>query len=243
MPIKIEGKITGYKVITNTTGVENINVVTPEEVLIKGTPCVTVEPIVKNTVLSRPEKLFGATFKIKVPQHYDHGIFITLNHSYEDGLALPFEIFINTKNKELNAWLESIGVTLTTLFRSRVCIKHLLDEYRTIQDSKGGYRGKVKSWEEKPKYYTSILGELADVIEHWLGILEEMNEKAGEEAANFFLSLKEEAPATSYVNEEPPLPENDYPPSATVCPTCSAKAVVLMDGCGVCLECSYSKCS
>jgi hypothetical protein len=31
-------------------------------------------------------------------------------------------------------------------------------------------------------------------------------------------------------------------PGATVCPKCSAKALVIMDGCATCLSCGYSKC-
>jgi hypothetical protein len=33
-----------------------------------------------------------------------------------------------------------------------------------------------------------------------------------------------------------------FPPSATMCHKCSAKAIVLMDGCATCLNCGYSKC-
>jgi hypothetical protein len=33
-----------------------------------------------------------------------------------------------------------------------------------------------------------------------------------------------------------------FPPSATMCHKCSAKAVVIMDGCATCLNCGYSKC-
>jgi hypothetical protein len=33
-----------------------------------------------------------------------------------------------------------------------------------------------------------------------------------------------------------------FPPSATLCPKCSAKATVIMDGCATCLSCGYSKC-
>jgi len=230
---KIDSKIVGYKVLSNNTGIDSLVVATDSNVILQGTPCVTVEPITKDTVLSRPEKLFGATFKIKAPTHYEHGIFITLNYNYEEGNAIPFEIFFNTKNRELIAWLETVSLTVTTLFRTRTDISHLLEEYRTIQDSKGGYRGRVKAWEEKPKYYTSILGEIADVIEHWLDILETMNYPARAEVL----------PATSYINEEPPLPESNYPANATVCPTCNAKAVVLMDGCPTCLECGASKCN
>ncbi len=33
-----------------------------------------------------------------------------------------------------------------------------------------------------------------------------------------------------------------FPPSASMCHKCSAKAVVMMDGCATCLNCGYSKC-
>jgi hypothetical protein len=34
----------------------------------------------------------------------------------------------------------------------------------------------------------------------------------------------------------------DAIPGASVCPKCSAKALVIMDGCATCLSCGYSKC-
>lgn len=227
--VKIDKRITGYKVLSNNTGVENVIITTNETPIAIDTPCIRVEPITKDTVLARPERLFGATFKIKAPTHYEHGVFITLNYNYEEGNAIPFEIFFNTKNRELIAWLETVSLTVTTLFRTRTDISHLLEEYRTIQDSKGGYRGRVKAWEEKPKYYTSILGEIADVIEHWLDILETMN-------------YPEILPATTYANEETSSPEGNYPPNTVTCPSCSAKAMVLMDGCLTCVQCAFSKC-
>lgn len=33
-----------------------------------------------------------------------------------------------------------------------------------------------------------------------------------------------------------------FPPSATICHKCSAKALVILDGCATCLNCGYSKC-
>jgi len=243
---KLEGKIVGYKVLSNTTGVD-VTVVTPKNPVAADTPYIRVAPITKDTVLERPERLFGSTYKIKAPTFYDHGIFITLNHIYEEGVATPFELFFNTKNRELGAWLETVSLTVTTLFRTRADINHLLDEYRTIQDSKGGYRGKFKSWEEKPKYYTSILGEIADVIEHWLETLEGTNNLKENFIPNIndFLGSAEAMlfPATAYVNEKPTFQEDSYSANAATCSKCGAKAVVLMDGCHTCLGCGDSKCN
>ena len=33
-----------------------------------------------------------------------------------------------------------------------------------------------------------------------------------------------------------------YPASATLCPSCHTRAVVVMDGCRTCLACGASKC-
>jgi hypothetical protein len=33
-----------------------------------------------------------------------------------------------------------------------------------------------------------------------------------------------------------------FPPTATLCPKCSTKAVIIMDGCATCLNCGQSKC-
>jgi len=50
---------------------------------------------------------------------------------------------------------------------------------------------------------------------------------------------------------EPPLAEDAessdpdapaFPATATLCPKCSAKAVIIMDGCATCLSCGHSKC-
>jgi hypothetical protein len=33
-----------------------------------------------------------------------------------------------------------------------------------------------------------------------------------------------------------------FPPGATLCNKCNAKATIIMDGCATCLNCGYSKC-
>jgi hypothetical protein len=52
------------------------------------------------------------------------------------------------------------------------------------------------------------------------------------------------APADEHPNESIAVTGEgaSFPPSATMCHKCSAKAVVIMDGCATCLNCGYSKC-
>ena len=235
----IKSKIIGYKVLSTDIKedghYEPIQVITEEQKAHPEISSITVEPIFQDTVLQRPELLFGSTYKLKFPQVPnlpEHAIFLTFNHTYILGKAVPFELFFNTKNKELVAWLETISLTLTTLFRTGTDITHLLEEYRTIQASTGGYRGKLKKWEEKPKYYTSILGEIADVIEYFLRQLEELNKE------DLTAEGRVERLSTSVLAEEPV-----YPPHAILCTKCQTKAAVLLDGCYTCLNCGDSKCN
>jgi hypothetical protein len=113
------------------------------------------------------------------------------------------------------------------MFRLQIDISFLLEEYRTIQDPKGGYRGKRVWLRDKPKYYTSLLGEFADVIEaHLLGLT---NSTAVEEPG---------------IVREVALPVNEIAitKSAGICPSCKSSNTALMDNCLTCLDCAYSKC-
>jgi hypothetical protein len=47
---------------------------------------------------------------------------------------------------------------------------------------------------------------------------------------------------TMVVPIEPAAESNGFPPTATMCAKCSARAVIIMDGCATCLNCGYSKC-
>ena len=54
--------------------------------------------------------------------------------------------------------------------------------------------------------------------------------------------VSEAAPAAHQEDIEVTGDGVSFPPSATMCHKCSAKAIVIMDGCATCLNCGYSKC-
>ena len=66
------------------------------------------------------------------------------------------------------------------------------------------------------------------------------------------MSVPGKGPAAALAAPPAPAPREEdvevtgegasFPPSATMCHKCSAKAVVIMDGCATCLNCGYSKC-
>jgi ribonucleoside-diphosphate reductase alpha chain len=139
--IKINKKITGYKIAYNDVEVKPQKMIT----------------------LNRPETVSGVTYKIKQPLMYEHGIYLTINSIELEGKTIPFELFFNTKNVEIVPYLNLMALTLTTLFRNKIDITHLLVEYNTIHDIRGGYRAKSING-EKPKWFNHIIGEISDVI-------------------------------------------------------------------------------
>lgn len=225
---KITQKIVGYRVKSEST---------IEELPIGST--ITILPPSK---LDRGDVLHGNTYKVKQPLYWEHGFYLTINNTVVKGRLLPFEIFITSKNSECLPLLEVLSLTLTSMFRLQIDIAYLLDEYRTIQDPKGGYRGKKVWLGEKPKYYTSLLGEFADVIQFHL---ENMNlEKAYpelEDVPNF--PSEAELTAVDQTYMEVLAEKGTDIPGAIECPVCHSVSYVLMDGCRQCVECSHSKCS
>jgi len=130
---------------------------------------------------------------------------------------------------ELVPLLQVVGLTLTTCFRSLIDITHLLEEYKTIQDHRGGYRAKVKSWQSKPTYYTHILGEIADELYNYMSMLN-----------------TEKVTISNVVQEKVTSDSKDsckYPDSSQLCPVCGEKALIKVEGCNQCLACNYSKCN
>lgn len=170
--------------------------------------------------LARPKVLLGATYKIKNALQASHGIYMTVNHTEESGLVLPFELFLNTKNVDLQPMMQVLSLTLTTMFRTRTDISHLLQEFKTIQSDKGGYWS--RTFFPKPRYYTHLVGEIADVLEQHLASLNKEHEIEEIEA-----EAPLEAPAFSSVG---------------VCPECSSENTGRVDGCFTCRDCGYSKC-
>ena len=230
-PVRIGSKIVGYGVRKPGDGTEDVK---------PGPPPVDV--IHMHETLERPQKLVGSTYKLKTPDHVSaHAMYITindivLNEGTEHELRRPFEVFINSKNLEHYQWIVALTLIMSAVFRKGGDVTFLVDELRSVFDPRGGY------W-NKGKYVPSIIAEIGDVIERHLidiGMLEsnepDQHQKALIEQKK--AEMRGEAattPATEGV-EEP------WMASATLCPKCSHKAVVLRDGCQTCMNCGDSKC-
>ena len=64
----------------------------------------------------RPEKMLGATYKLRRPDSA-HPMYVTVNDVEQDGVRRPFEVFVNSKNLEHYAWVVALTRMISAVFR------------------------------------------------------------------------------------------------------------------------------
>ncbi|HEV2365888.1 MAG TPA: adenosylcobalamin-dependent ribonucleoside-diphosphate reductase [Caulobacteraceae bacterium] len=157
----------------------------------------------------RPERLAGATYKLKWPQSA-HAVYVTINDEDFGGDRRPFEIFVNSKNMEHYAWTLGLTRMISAVFRRGGDVSFVAEELKAVFDPRGG------AWMEG-RYVPSLQAAIGAVIERHLGAVAEPTASAG--------------------------PEPVGRPPAAACPRCGSLALVRQEGCDVCADCGYSKCS
>lgn len=178
--------------------------------------------------LDRPEVLIGKTYKIKPPDSNALYITITdilLNGGTEHEHRRPFEIFINSKAMEHFQWVVALTRVISAVFRKGGEISFLVEELKSIFDPKGGYF-------QKGRYVPSIVAAIGHVLERHLielGCIEQDD------------SLSE---AAKLMIEEKMQKRTDAESKMLICPKCSQKSAIMMDGCLTCTnqDCLHSKC-
>jgi len=213
MTVKIEQKITGYRVKT-----EDVSAPQPEiaskEVMHEG--------------VARPEQLIGRTYKIK-PPHLENALYVTINDMVLNGGTEheelhPYEIFINTKDMSNFEWVVALTRVISAVFRKGGSIDFLIDELKSVFSPSGGYRKKGG------KYMNSLVAEIGEVIEKHLQLTGQLKVEGLSEVQKEFIEKKKaEAGEEGLKN-------------ASICPKCGEKTFVLMDNCYTCVSCSHSKC-
>ena len=229
MTLKIDKKIIGYAVVTDTAEAAPPPVQKSAEIHQLGEP------------LSRPDKLVGNTYKIKTPVT-DHALYITINDVVmNEGTPQehrrPFEIFINSKNMEHFQWIVALTRVMSAVFRKGGDITFLVEELQSVFDPKGGY------FKKGGKYIPSLVAEIGEVLKehlHEIGMLKRSEHETGQKE---FLEAKRQ----EYVERQASATgqggtESGFPAGATLCAKCSTQAVIKMDGCLTCLNCGDSKC-
>jgi len=233
MTVRIDRKITGWEVSKPA--------LTAEE-----TAAPAAEVIQMHEKIERPEKLEGTTYKVKSPDA-ENALYIVindiiLNEGTEHERRQPFEIFINSRDMSNYQWVSALTLVLSAVFRKGGDVTFLVEELKKVFDPKGGYFA-------KGRYVPSLVAEIGTVIErHMIAI--GLLEPAGlDEHQQAFIKAKAAEAAKAEAERAAGDMGGDkgdgsgFPPSATLCAKCHARAVVMADGCATCLSCGASKCS
>jgi len=231
MTLKLEKKIVSYKVITEE---DNKDLQASNDETIQD-----VESMHEN--VSRPDMLFGSTYKIKTPQS-EHAMYITvndviLNPGTEHEERRPYEVFINSKNMDQFQWVVALTRVISAVFRKGGDVTFLVEELKAVFDPKGGY------FKKGGVFMPSIVAEIGCAIESHLKLIGMLKAPELDEHQQKLVDAKrkeyEEKQKSSTNNSET---SSDFPDSAQLCAKCNTKALVLMDGCMTCLSCGDSKC-
>lgn len=256
MTIKITQKIAGYSVVDPSKAAE---AAAPAVAEVAALP--TAEVIHMHERIERPEVLIGSTYKMKSPAS-EHAMYITindivLNPGTQHELRRPFEVFINSKSMEHFQWIVALTRIMSAVFRKGGDVTFIVDEMKAVFDPRGGY------FKPGGVYMPSLVAELGHIVEDHLksiGLIHapELTAQQKQLLAEKRRAFEDREKVESVVPDLFPelqvavAPRNEdvevtgegvsFPPSATMCGKCHAKAVVIMDGCATCLNCGNSKC-
>jgi len=229
MTVKIDKKIIGYAVKKPNIAEVPAPVVNEPK------------PVEMNETIERPDFLLGTTYKIKPPVS-DHALYITindiiLNEGTDHEVRRPYEIFINSKSMEHFQWVLALTRVISAVFRKGGDITFLVEELRSVYAPDGGY------YKKGGIFMPSLVAEMGAVIEKHMkaiGLIQ------SEEMSDIQKRILAEKRAEFEARQQPAAQSGDeapaFPASATLCKKCSAKSVIIMDGCMTCLNCGDSKC-
>ena len=194
-----------------------------------------IPPTFKLAPLDREPVLEGKTYKIKWP-NLAHAFYITINNIVDpdNGNLIPFEVFINTKNVEAEAWITALTRMISAVFRRGGDVAFVAKELQEVYDPTGGsfFEGKyqnslVAAIGSKINQHLKSIGYMPNpsnktIIEHHQDLTRE--DKNIVEAITF-----EEVPVTNA-------------PLGSVCPKCGERSYIKENGCGKCVSCGHSTC-
>jgi hypothetical protein len=231
MTYTIAKKITGYKVLTSEDKAA-------AEQALNEAKANDVESMHEN--VTRPEILFGSTYKIKTPQS-EHALYITindmiLNMGTEHEERRPYEVFINSKNMEHFQWVLALTRVISAVFRKGGDACFLVDELKAVFDPKGGY------FKKGGVFMPSLVAEIGCAIESHLKSIGMLKDPELSEHQKSFMAAKRKEFEAIHNDSSSLDDAGAFPAKALLCAKCQTKAVVLMDGCMTCLNCGDSKC-
>ena len=176
--------------------------------------------------MPRAEELEGRTYKIKWE---DAAFYITINDMVDDsGVTRPFEIFINTKNVEAEAWMRALTLMISAVFRRGGDVSFVCEELMGVFDARGG------QWMKGKGYVKSLVAAIGGVIERHMRAI-------GFIAADAVLAPAGDDVAADPV--DPPVPVlKGMGRQRSGCPDYGNCNLISESGCEKCLTCGFSRC-
>lgn len=166
--------------------------------------------------LERPDFLEGSTYKLKWPGD-EHAIYVTINDAMVAQQAVPFEIFINSKNMEHHQWVSALTRMISAVFRRGGDVSFVVEELKAVFDPNGGMF-------YKQRFVPSIIAAIGGVIE------EHLKRTGYIKRSETAIPVPKEVKMTS------------VKPTGPYCPKCKSVNYVMSGGCATCMDCGHSKC-
>ena len=214
-PIKIESKIVSVDIDSSADPGEG----PPNVAETAGASAQNIAPATlgHEKLAPRPEKLFGATYKVKTPLS-KHALYVTINdHVLDKGTEnerrAPFEIFLNSKAMDHFQWIVALTLLISAVFRKGGDVSFVAEELASVFDPNGGYR-KNRRW------MPSLVAEIGAIIRAHLESLGAIDPAPNADAV-----------------------EDSALAGARTCPKCLSIALVVREGCETCMACGESKCN
>ena len=166
-------------------------------------------------IIDRPDAVDGTTYKIRWK---GDAIYVNLTSLPVNGVNMPFEIFITSKNLEHQAWTSGLTRMISAVFRRGGDVSFVPKELLEVYDPKGGQY-------IQGEYVPSILALIGKTIQEHM-------RRTGYQ---------------STPEKDTPDPEEEahQTSSFTVpdqCPVCKGFNMIKVSGCPTCQDCGHSKC-
>jgi hypothetical protein len=228
MAVKIDKKITAYKLVSDEDKAQKAEAEKVSNVIAMGEP------------LSRPEMLVGSTYKIKTPVT-EHALYITINDVVmNEGTPQehrrPFEVFINSKNMEHFQWIVALTRVMSAVFRKGGDVTFLVEELKSVFEPSGGY------FKKGGKFVPSLVAEIGEVVEKHLQHIGMLEKEGLDQHQQKLVEEKKAEYLEKHAKSGEDMNEEGFPKGASLCKKCNTKASIIMDGCLTCLNCGESKC-
>ncbi len=191
-------------------------------------PKAEAAPAPAPAILERGDMLTGSTYRMKWPGD-ENSYYVTINDTIVDGQRVPFEIFVNTKNLESQAWISALTLMISAVMRRERDVAFIAQQLMSVVDARGG------AFMPGQGYVNSRVAAIGRVIAgHFIA--------CGIPVPGFqaFKGKRADDVAEPEVTEMPALPKLRQREG---CPDYGNCNMINEAGCDKCLSCGFSKCS